>query len=337
MNSNTYIVITSINAPNKAMKMFADGAQKYGAKFLVVGDTKSPQDFWLENSEYFSVDDQINEFDSMGRKCPTGHYARKNIGYLIAIKRGAKVIIDTDDDNLPYDSFWETRSIQTKARIISKKGWVNAYRFFTKEKIWPRGLPLDEIAMSDESDEPLVRETVFAPIKQGLANENPDVDALFRLTHDLPLNFSDECDLALMPGAWCPFNSQNTTWFQEAFPLLYLPAYCSFRMTDIWRSFVAQRIAAENDWPITFHKSTVWQERNDHDLMKDFAEEVPGYLHNSAIRDALESTQLKKGESHLVHNLLKCYATLVDNKWIGENELQLLEQWTDELQSISGS
>ena len=55
------------------------------------------------------------------------------------------------------------------------------------------------------------------------------------------------------------------------YPLLYLPAYCSFRMTDIWRSFVAQRIAWENGWRLLFHGPTMEQERNVHDLMKDFA------------------------------------------------------------------
>ena len=48
-------------------------------------------------------------------------------------------------------------------------------------------------------------------------------------------------------------------------------------MTDIWRSFVAQRILQENDWAVLFHAPTVSQERNEHDLMRDFADEVPGY------------------------------------------------------------
>lgn len=66
-------------------------------------------------------------------------------------------------------------------------------------------------------------------------------------------------------------------------------------MTDIWRSFVAQRIAWENDWAILFHEATVWQERNEHNLMKDFTDEVSGYLHNEPIGDALGELSLKEG------------------------------------------
>jgi hypothetical protein len=33
----------------------------------------------------------------------------------------------------------------------------------------------------------------------------------------------------------------------------------------------------ENGWHILFHGATVRQERNDHDLMRDFADEIPGY------------------------------------------------------------
>ena len=59
-------------------------------------------------------------------------------------------------------------------------------------------------------------------------------------------------------------------------------------MTDIWRSFVAQRIAWANNWSILFHEPTVWQERNDHSLMRDFKDEVPGYLHNRRIGEVLD-------------------------------------------------
>jgi hypothetical protein len=65
--------------------------------------------------------------------------------------------------------------------------------------------------------------------------------------------------VALGAGAWSPFNSQNTAWYPKAYPLLYLPSYCSFRMTDIWRSFVAQRIAWENGWAVLFKSPDVYR------------------------------------------------------------------------------
>src|SRR5205807_7157091 len=126
------------------------------------------------------------------------------------------------------------------------------------------------------------------PIQQGLSDENPDVDAIYRMANPLPVLFDKANSVSLGKNSWCPFNSQNTTWFKEAFPLLYLPSYCSFRMTDIWRSFVAQRIAWTCGWSILFHQSTVRQDRNDHNLMTDFKDEISGYSNNALICKSLQ-------------------------------------------------
>jgi hypothetical protein len=169
------------------------------------------------------------------------------------------------------------------------------------------------------------------PIQQGLADENPDVDAIYRLVEELPQSFRNDRRVVLGEGSWCPFNSQNTTWWADAFPLLYLPAYCSFRMTDIWRSFVAQRICWEQGWGVLFHEPTVWQERNEHNLMRDFRDEVPGYLHNAAICEALAGLKLAPGVERLGENLLVCYEKLVEMSLVGPEELPLLAAWLEDL------
>ncbi len=143
----------------------------------------------------------------------------------------------------PRPEFFGRRTRRLSVPSVTDAGWVNAYRYFTDVNIWPRGLPLDAIQRPLPPFESLHTQDVACPIQQGLADENPDVDAIYRLVLTLPQNFRADRRVALGKGAWCPFNSQNTTWWPEAFPLLYLPSYCSFRMTDIWRSFVAQRVA----------------------------------------------------------------------------------------------
>jgi hypothetical protein len=202
-------------------------------------------------------------------------------------------------------------------------------RLLTKRfcHVWPRGLPLDAIRESVQPLNGIPVRTIDCPIQQGLADDNPDVDALYRLVLPLPLKFAAGRRIALGPGSWCPFNSQNTTWWTDAFPLLYLPAYCSFRMTDIRRSFIAQRIAWENGWHVLFESPTVWQERNDHNLMRDFKDEVPGYLHNRAICERLERLRLKAGIDNLADNLRICYDELIRNDWVGGGEADLLEAW----------
>jgi hypothetical protein len=172
------------------------------------------------------------------------------------------------------------------------------------------------------------------PIQQGLTDDNPDVDAVYRLVLPLPQTFRKERRIALTNGSWCPFNSQNTTWWPDAFELLYLPSYCSFRMTDIWRSFIAQRIAWLNDWAILFHEPTMRQERNVHNLLRDFNDEIPGYLNNSEICKALESLPLESGVEKIGDNLKVCYEKLVSMSLIGRKELQLLDAWLEDIKQL---
>lgn len=309
------------------MKAFSEGAGSNGARLLVAGDKKSPDTFELQHTDYMDVVAQQSAFPGFADEVPYNSYARKNIGYLTAVKNGAEHIIDTDDDNAPYKEFWESRSLQVTGRMVADRGWVNAYKYFTDANIWPRGLPLDKVLDLSSTPATQGEATANSPIQQGLADDNPDVDAIYRLVLPLPLKFEKSADLILGKGAWCPFNSQNTHWWPQAFPLLYLPSYCSFRMTDIWRSFVAQRVLWENDWLLSFHKPTVYQDRNEHNLMRDFADEVPGYLQNTEIAQRLEALSLKGGQENLLDDLITCYDELISMGAVGKDEAPLVRGW----------
>jgi STELLO glycosyltransferases len=330
------LVVTSIAAPNDVLRSLARGAQANNWTFYVIGDVSSPATFELDGSRFLSVADQLNSGLATANASPTKHYSRKNIGYLLAMKDGADVIVETDDDNFPKPAFWNKRSFLSSAAVLNSADWVNVYRYFTDAPIWPRGLPLDAIQQVCPDYETLEREEIYCPIQQGLADENPDVDAIYRLAFPLPLTFRADRRIALGGFTWCPFNSQNTTWAREVFPLLYLPSYCSFRMTDIWRSFVAQRIAFANGWPILFHESTVWQERNEHNLMKDFADEIPGYLHNRKICEMLARVDVKPGPTAIPENLLRCYEALVSGGFVDGREMDILHAWISDLNMILG-
>ena len=283
------LVVTTINSPNPILRALADGAQRAGMDFVVTGDTKSPAGFALDGCHFLDLSAQRSSGLRFGTLCPTRSYARKNIGYLVAIERGATVIVETDDDNWPKPEFFDARQRVSRTRVLQGANWANLYGYFSSALIWPRGLPLDAVHQPLPEYDTLPVESCEVPIQQGLADGNPDVDAIYRLLLPLPQRFRTGRRVVAGRGTWCPFNSQNTTWWPEAWPLLYLPAHCPFRMTDIWRSLIAQRIAWENGWSILFHEATVRQERNDHHLMDDFADEVPGYLHNRRIAATLEA------------------------------------------------
>lgn len=335
MKKNVAVVVTSISEPNEILKNLASGCRKNGYQYIIIGDKKSPVNFSIDGCEFLDVKQQQELGLRLSRICPENHYSRKNIGYLVAIRNGCNVIVETDDDNSPYSTFWEIRPQETIARSVNIQGWYNAYSAFTDIKIWPRGFPLEFVTESKEDGNQLELKQTHSPIQQGLADGNPDVDAVYRMTHQLPLNFNLEDDIILAEGTWCPFNSQNTTWFKEAFPLLYLPSFCSFRMTDIWRSFIAQRIAWTCEWEILFHKATVFQERNEHSLLKDFEDEIPGYLGNAKICKELGQVDLERGPEHIHENLHKCYKVMVDNGHVDKSELQLLDAWLKDISELS--
>jgi len=330
------LVITSIFEPTKAVVEISERNSDNSFDFIIAADKKSPDTYDIPNCIYYTLEQQKNDVFSLGNLCPTGHYARKNLGYLLAISRGCDYLVETDDDNIPLPGFWSTPQQQVQARLCTDQDWVNVYRYFTDAMIWPRGLPLNRIQHLPTPMAALNQEVLNCPIQQGLADENPDVDALFRLIFTLPQSFQGQQSVALSKGSWCPFNSQNTIWFPEAFPLLYLPAYCSFRMTDIWRSFVAQRICWENGWSLLFSPSTVYQERNEHDLMKDFKDEVSGYLHNEAIANSLAALNLSAGIHNIPENMLRCYQQLIELGLIDASELQLLQAWIKDLAAMPG-
>jgi len=334
MNDKAFLIITSIAPPdNKVLNVFASECLAHNTGFIVIGDTKSPKEFKLANCDFYSIDRQSELAFKLARSLPVRKYSRKNLGYLLAMKQGAEIIIETDDDNFPADGFWDERARNVQAYPLSGKGWVNIYRFFTQDNVWPRGFALEHLNDPRAAIDTAIR-SVYCPIQQGLSDGDPDVDAIFKLTSEMPVKFDRFGNIALVLNTWCPFNSQNTTWFREAFPLLYLPSHCSFRMTDIWRGFVAQRVAWTNDWSVLFHKATVFQERNEHDYLVDFKDEVPGYLNNGKICNELQKIDLEPGPEHIFENILKCYDVFISHQLISPDELPILNDWIDDCSQL---
>lgn len=321
------LIITSTASPNPVLQACAAGCRERELSFIVIGDSRSPVDFALEGCDFWSMERQRQLPYPLARLLPENHYARKNLGYLLAMESGAEVIIETDDDNLPLADFWAERSATRQGYRQSGCGWLNPLRHFSDAPVWPRGFPLELVQQALPALDTASLADHYCPIQQGLTDGDPDLDAVYRLTRQLPLFFRNNPPLALGPGCWAPFNSQNTTWFREAFLLLYLPSFCSFRMCDIWRSFVAQRICHANGWNILFHGPTVVQERNPHNLLKDFADEIPGYLHNAEICRELAALRLRPGQGRIAEAMLACYEVFIRQGVIARDETALLEAW----------
>jgi hypothetical protein len=345
-----YSIITTIQKPTASVLDLVGKLNEVGGKLIVAGDKKGPADFNPPSGEsdhsksnipnpsslnawpveFLSLEDQLAMPFELARLLPVGHYARKNLAYLAAIRQGATCIYETDDDNAPNES-WVVRSEEVeecRAASRAENRWVNVYRYFSAENVWPRGLPLDEIR-KPVLDLVLMSTPKRAPIQQGLVNGSADVDAIWRLVMDREFFFEPGASVYLEPGNWCPFNTQTTWWWPVVYPLLYIPSYCSFRMCDIWKSFVAQRCLWELDMGIVFHAPEVYQDRNVHDLMRDFRDEIPGYDKNREICEILSQLQLQKGEADVAQNLFRCYEALVAKEIFPQKELVLLKTWIE--------
>jgi len=81
------VVVTSIASPNIVLKNLAENCLKANRDFFVIGDTKSPDHFALPGCEFVSLATQKKLPFRLAPHCPEKHYARKNIGYLLAIKK----------------------------------------------------------------------------------------------------------------------------------------------------------------------------------------------------------------------------------------------------------
>jgi hypothetical protein len=316
-----YIVITSIFPPTEAIEKFA---KLKDWKVILVGDKKTAPDWSFPGVTYLSPEGQQKVSSEFSELLPWNSYTRKNIGYLHAISQGARVIYESDDDNIPLENWVNEPEFEIDAELISDASFVNIYSYFTDKKVWPRGIPLRYV-LDAETPKVGPAKNLKVGVWQYLADEDPDVDAIYRLTVNEPIYFNWRDPLVLDRGACCPFNSQNTYFRQDVFPLLYLPSTVTFRFTDILRGLVAQPILWAAGYYLGFAGATVLQKRNPHDYLKDFESEIPCYLSaEKVVQIAMDSVS---SDRSIPENMVSVYRALCDKGIVSEKELKILGCW----------
>jgi hypothetical protein len=284
MNNKKFVVITSINAPTIAVREFAKWR---GWTTIVVGDRKSPADWSCPGVVYLSLEDQCDLFPDFSSFLPENTYLRKMIGYLYAFKNGAEAIFESDDDNIPYsDAVAQIESdllgVKNNSPVVdAESGWANIYSEFGAIDCWPRGFPLTHILSNKQLL--LDGKSLEAPpwsVMQYLADEDPDVDAIYRMTHTHPTYFSRNKNFRLNINTFCPFNSQATLWLPDSFPLMFLPIGKTDRVTDILRGYMALASLWKGGSTLGYSSPIVYQVRNAHNLFKDFEQESDLYKYS---------------------------------------------------------
>jgi len=148
---------------------------------------------------------------------------------------------------------------------------------------WTRGLPLDDIREPRSNHTPLstVRmKSHSIGVSQSLAEHEPNVDALYRLTMPTPFFFNRTTEtrpLMIPLGVLTPYNAQATLHFHDfhaSFFSMFLPVTVTGRVTDIWRSYISQRFF----WDVGLHfvfiaRPLIVQDRNMPSNIADFVSE----------------------------------------------------------------
>lgn len=321
---NKYIIITTINSPSQGILEFS---KLKDWKVVVVGDSKTPEGWKLDNVHYISVKDQ----ECYNLDIPFNSYSRKLFGYLYAIQNGADIIAESDDDNIPMESWAGVAKSWYCRNYVRKGGFINVYRLFTNKLVWPRGLPLTDIYKGFEVCAGVFRRNVG--VWQGLVDKDPDVDAIYRLVLNKEIIFQKNRSVVLDPGTLCSFNSQNTIFRKELFPLLYLPVTVPSRFSDILRGIIAQPLMWNEGFVLGFHSPDVYQDRNPHNLIDDFIEEIPCYTSIEDVYSVVKKS-IKLSDS-LITNLLSVYYNLAIKKIVRIKEYSYLKQWLTLVGDIS--
>lgn len=275
-----YIVTTTINEPTIATKKFCKIADEKDWMFVVVGDTKTPHESYYKLKEehknfvYLHPEDQEAMYRKLSETIGWRSIQRRNIGLVYAYDLGAEVIATIDDDNIPYDNWGDNVMIGQWKEVD-----VYDHKIYTVfdplsptfyDDLWHRGYPIELVPNKNEIEYKgkQYREVL---IQADFWDGDPDIDALCRLSKMPICKFEDFEPFASNQIA--PFNSQNTFLHRSVIPYYAVLPHAG-RMDDIWGAYIVQKYFPKS---VVYNKATVYQDRNEQDLVTNLENEVIGY------------------------------------------------------------
>ncbi len=277
------IVTTTIYKPSEALIKFSK-IQNW--KLIVVGDKKTPHNLYyrLKNIIYLHPNDQIKIDKKLSNLIGWNCIQRRNFGYILAYKLGAKYIATVDDDNIPLSNWGKKIYLEKYILLDSYKTNLVSFDplsiFKTKMKIWHRGFPIQLI--QEKTSLKKIKVKITPDIQANLWNGNPDIDAINRINLLNVENFFFKLKKPYTSNKIMPFNSQNTILKRDVLKHYFLFPHVG-RMDDIWAAFYVQSLGKK----VIFSEPTVKQERNPHNLFTDFKNELIGYSNNLNLINSL--------------------------------------------------
>ena len=348
-------VTTTIFDPSPAIFQFL---HLNNTCLVIVGDVKTNHSSWYtfvqmhqSRGYYLSPDEQRRLPWKSVKLLPWNHFGRKNVGYLFAIQHGAKMIYDFDDDNTLREEGDESlfhKIFEARVGAIPvferRHHLYNPYPGFLPVGnvhtepvyVWPRGFPLNFIKDTNTTAvnfNKMVGADKVA-VFQSLANNDPDVDAIFRMSRNLPISFQLQDTIRALPhGVYSPWNSQAVIVRDVAFWGLLLPISVSGRVSDIWRSFITTRLLFATPYHICFTSPFVDQYRNPHDYQIDLEDEQDLYMKTNLILKVLSEFVINPSIG-LGQNLILIMEALHARNVVGRKDVDLSVAWVQDLSSL---
>ena len=315
------LVTTTINVP-EALHGYARDARDHGraVKIYVAGDqgteaaaadccARVARQTGIE-CEYLGPVAQnafLAPWPELREHLPWNCIQRRNVAVLKAARDGADAVVTIDDDNFIAEGDYfagclpvcgapfETLTLPAYGEAGE---WFNVCRFLETAnncQFVPRGFGLAARAGLDDGADPASDSCLTMPVAvvAGFWLGDPDIDAATRIAHHVEVTrYRLDHNFFLAPGARAPFNSQNTILARAVLPAYFLSPHVG-RYDDIFASFIVKRIADHLGWGVAFGRPLVRQERNPHDVLRDFDLERLGMRLGDGFAAELADTSLK--------------------------------------------
>ena len=276
---NKFIVTTTINPPTKATLKFCEIAEEKGWTFVIIGDTLTPHSSYerlegrYRSVTYLSPDDQYKRYPELSDSLGWKTIQRRNIGFIHAYDEGSDILATVDDDNIPY-SYWGEDILLNKevSCEVYDSGSLDVFDPLSttnNNQLWHRGYPIQ--LLEHRSCNYVETEKRKFLVQADLWDGDPDIDAIARLTFSPEVKY--DTNVPFCSNSISPFNSQNTFIAREVVPHYMMLPYIG-RFDDIWGSYIMQYYYPKS---VVYNRSTVYQERNDQDLIQNLEDEIFGY------------------------------------------------------------